>query len=205
MTITHAPVSPSRRRTTAVAAAAMAAVVSLLVAALAAPASAAPQDRWSYSDNSDNAKKVIDVRSTVLDTKQKGRYRVTVRGREFIKDRTDIVRVWFDTRRGNAGPEYRVTWYLGRNPAEPTGRTYWTKSDSWNDNGRRKQCSGIRKYVNYRTDVIKVSLPKKCLKTPRAVRWSGMVGQVTDTRGDSIYGYWDHFPAKYRFKSNWVA
>jgi hypothetical protein len=181
----------------------LAAATSLLL--LASPAASAVSGSWSYDDRSDSARKVINVRTTSLDTHQKRRYRVQVRGQEFVKNKTDLVRVYFDTRKHNAGPEYRVTWYLGRNPANPVGTTTLTRSDTWDDRGRSRACAGIRKHVIYRSDVITLSVPRRCLGRPSAVRWSGLTMKITRATQHQIFGYQDFFPAKFRFRDDWVA
>lgn len=173
---------------------------------LAGPASAAPTaGKWSYRDGAGAAKKVVNVKSTSLDTFQKGRYRVRIYGQEFVRNKTDMARVYFDTRKRNAGPEFRLSWYLGRNPADPVGTVRFTKSDTWDDRGRSRSCAGIRKQVDYRKDVITLSIPRKCLGRPNQVRWAGLVMKVNSIEGSTIYGPWDFFPAKFRFKKQWVA
>ena len=167
--------------------------------------SSASAQRWGYVDPAHDARKVVNVLSTTLDNNLKGKYRIRVQGREFIKDQTDVIRIFLDTARSNSGPEYRVTWYFGKNPAYRVGTTFLTRADSWDSTGKTVKCPGIGKLVAFGKDQITLSIPKRCVKSPKAVRWSGFVGRITDTRKGSLYGYWDSFPRKNAFKSEWVA
>ena len=63
-----------------------------------------------------DGRRVVDVVRTQLDRTVDGRYRIRVYGRDFIKNETDVLRVYIDTRVGDSGPEYPFSWYLRSEP-----------------------------------------------------------------------------------------
>lgn len=177
----------------------------LLTCLLIAPRADAGATEWEYSDRVRDSGLVIDVERTTLDVSERGRIRIRVLGREFVRDSTDVVRIFLDTRRANNGPEYRATWYLGRNPAIRKGSAWIVRSDSWATEGRTVRCPGFRQWVNFGNDIIGLSIPRSCINRPAQVRWSGFVARITRGNADGWGGYLDYFPARNRFKSWWAA
>jgi hypothetical protein len=159
---------------------------------------------WSYKDKAADAQSAVNVKKTSLDIRKKGYYRVRVYGGDFAKDRTDLVRIYFDTRRTRSTPEFAVTWYAGDNPAAKTGTVYFEKTTSWRD-GKSAKCKGIQHSADYRRNVMTVSVPRKCLSKPSSVRWSGFTGRITRAKKNSIYGVFDDFPHVRAFPAKWVA
>ena len=182
-------------------------VVTICAGLVLAAASAASAERWGYDDRRGDAPLGVDVLSTRLDDNVSGRYRIRVQGRGFIEDRTDMVRVYLDTRRANAGPEYRLSWYLGKNPAERKGATFLARIDNWGSPPIKVvRCPAIRKNVAFGKDLITLSVPKRCVKRPARVRWAGFVVRVTGVPNDHTYrGRHDYFPKYRSFKRQWVA
>jgi hypothetical protein len=136
--------------------------------------------------------------------KRKGYLRVRVYGGDFAKDRTDIVRFYFDTLRRRAAPEFEATWYLGKNPASDTGALFVARKTSWRD-GSAVKCKHVGRSVDYKHNVISVAIPRKCLGNPTGVRWSGFTGQITRASRHTLYGHWDDFPRENAFPAAWVA
>lgn len=183
----------------------------LAVVCAAPPGAAYPAARgpltWTIDDpDRDGGHRTVEVEKASLHARAPGRIGLRIHGREFVEDRTDYLRLWFDARQRNTGPEYRFTWYLGRNPSDqPKGAMGLTRIDTWGGAGRLISCPGIRRNVDYRLDRLWVSIPRRCLGYPRAVRWSGMVGLITSVKNGYLYGRWDWFPGKHRFERRWVG
>ncbi|GAA1761235.1 hypothetical protein GCM10009795_004580 [Nocardioides hankookensis] len=159
---------------------------------------------WNYKDKPTDAPSVINVKRTALDVCRKGYLRVRVFGGDFVRDQTDLVRIYFDTRRGRNGPEFAVDWYMGTNPATAAGSVFFGRSTSWRSSDEVK-CKGIHRAVNYRSDVITLAVPRRCLGWPSAVRWSGFTGKITRVTKHTMYGKWDDFPRENALPTKWVA
>ncbi|GAA1153220.1 excalibur calcium-binding domain-containing protein [Nocardioides aquiterrae] len=159
---------------------------------------------WCYRDKPADARPAINVTKTCLDVRKKRYYRVHVYGGDFAKNRTDIVRIYFDTLRRRGAPEFDVSWYLGRNPATETGSLFFEKTKSWRKSSAA-ECKHIGRSVDYKRDVITVAVPRKCLGNPLAVRWAGFTGQISRATDSTMYGKWDDFPRVNGFPKRWVA
>ena len=77
----------------------------------------------------------------------------------------DRVSFWFDTRRRNAGPEYRIV-------VEPnTSGPVLEKVNGWNGPTTIKRCRGLRARADaFGPDVVSTSAPRPCLGRPPRVR-----------------------------------
>ena len=175
-------------------------------AALASPR--ADQDLvWSYDDPVRDGRRIVDVIRTQLDRKVEGHYRIRVYGRDFVKNETDIVRIYFDTD-ADEWPEYSLSWYMGRNPARPVHRTSLYVIDYWNDGNRTKvRCPHMGHQVNYARNSITVLVARACLENPVRLRWAGFVASIyglnkTKTR---FYSHQDQFPAYREFPEVWAG
>lgn len=168
---------------------------------------AAPENVWKYGDAAGDASEPapVDVIETRLDTKTAGYYRVRVFGREFIKDETDIVRIFFDTDETDSGPEYRLTWTMGKNPDGLVGRVSLEKADAWWSEGTKVRCEQTRKAVNYSRDVITLQVPRRCVGSPDKIRWAGFVGRIDSVEDGILYGPHDFFPRASAFPGTWVG
>lgn len=187
-------------------------ILSLVLSALlvivgpAPHAAAATQKVWSYSDPTRDHSPAVDVTETRLDTKTRGNYRIRVFGSEFIKNKTDMVRLFFDTDPNDNGPDYSYTWYFGKNPAQPIGTSFLAKGDSWGLEGAvGVRCPRIKRAINYRTDLLAVTIPRSCLSRPSEIRWAGFIGRIDRADEDSLYGEFDDFPRQNSFPGQWVA
>ena len=162
---------------------------------------------WSYDDPSRDGVKAVDVLRTQLDMNVEGHYRIRVYGSDFIKNTTDIVRIYFDTDRPDGGPEYRLSWYLGQNPVRPVNRTSLYRVDYWEWGIHTKvQCPGMRHQVNYAKDTITLVIARQCVKNPDRLRWAGFVASITGVTEDGrFYSRQDQFPAYRTWPQEWVG
>jgi hypothetical protein len=163
---------------------------------------------WRYDDRTGGNPGLVEVNvlSTQLDLKASDYYRVRVYGRDFAKNTTDLVRLYFDTDEDGGVPEFRMSWYLGRNPARPLGHTAFKSVTDWENPKDPPQhvCPGIRHQANYAKDVITVLIPRRCLGHPDRLRWAGFVMSVRRIQDGSIFGPADHFPRGRTFPAFWV-
>ena len=186
-------------------------VTSLLIGAAAAwvpPAVASVEADsalvWGYDDPPRDGRKTVDVLRTQLDMNVDGHYRIRVYGRDFIKNKTDIVRIYFDTDRSDWGPEFRLSWYFGRNPARPAGHMSLRTIEYWDQRVDSKTpCPGMKHQVNYARDVITVVIARRCVGYPKALRWAGFVAWIYDYDADahSFHSHQDQFPASRVFSA----
>ena len=191
----------------------MVAALGLLGSVTAAPAVSESANRdpasvWSYDDAARDQRPTVDVLSTELDLDIKGYYRIRVHGRDFIKNKTDFLRLFFDTDRADNGPEFRFGWYMGRNPGRPVGQTHLKRVDGWETpNTPQHFCTKMGHQVNYAKDVLTALIPRHCLGHPDQLRWSGFVASVTSWNPETarITGYFDYFPAHNDFPALWVG
>ena len=154
---------------------------------------------WYYEDKPDSPGAFVDVRDTSLDTKLPGVFRVRVRGYEFLKGQTHILRLYFDTDRANSGPEFSYYISLSKYPGTSGPRAVLSRVDTWEQGGTGLGCRNARWAVNYDTDIITVKMPRACLGNAKKIRWAGWVGHVKRTDGKSVYGRFDDFPSRAAF------
>ena len=172
------------------------------VTAVAAPSPAAPEPvlTWGYDDKPGDRRAEVDVLRTELDIKVQGYYRIRVWGDDFVKNKTDFVRISFDTDTSRGVPDFSLQWIMGRNPARPAGHMHIRRVDGWFTAVHpRLRCPGMRHQANYASDVITAMVPRKCLGDHNELRWAGQVGWInrykdTPGPGGRIYGPWDLFP-----------
>lgn len=161
---------------------------------------------WSYIDPRWDGRRVVDVVRTQLDRTVEGNYRVRVYGRDFIKNETDIVRIYIDTHLADRGPEYRFSWYLGRSPGRPVQHTVLTRVEVWEFGETKKVlCPGMRHRVNYARDVIAVLFARRCLRYPEELRWAGFVGSIYRANAEGFWAWKDDFPGYRDFPPDWVG
>ena len=176
--------------------------------ATGASAKADPALVWSYDDPPRDDRQTVDALRTQLDLNTEDYYRIRVYGRDFIKNKTDLLRLWFDTDRADAGPEYRFGWYMGRSPGRPVGQTHLKRVEDWESpNTPQHSCPDMRHQVSYARDVLTVLIPRGCLRQPDQLRWSGYVAWVTarDPETHQIDGHFDYFPTYHRFPGFWAG
>lgn len=188
-----------------------------VVAALLTPADAPPGREdptardavasWRYQDSKYDGRRVVDVTGTQLDTLVDGRYRVRVYGRDFVKNETDIVRIYLDTD-GDRWPEFKLSWYLGRNPARPVQKMalYSVRFFEW---GRKTKisCPRMEHRVDYAADVVAVRFSRACLGDVSHLRWAGFVASIYDydAATNRFSSHQDQFPALRRFPRDTVV
>jgi hypothetical protein len=165
---------------------------------------------WSYSDSAySGGTRVNNVDSTTLDIKVKGYYRIRVYGPDFVKNKTDLLRLFFDTEFPNTGPEYRFTWYLGRTPTpRHVGYTSLRRVEGWQTPNVPKQtCPGMQHHVSFAKDVMTALIPRSCIGHPKQLRWAGYVATVRryDPETLLIDGPADYFPWYNGFPNFWAG
>jgi len=120
-------------------------------------------------------------------------YRVIVMARTGNLLKADYITVWFDTKSGNAGPEYKVV--VRANSDDPQ----LNQIGAFGQKGMKVPCDGLRVAADiYSSDKMRVSVPCSCLEHPDKVRVS--------LRGRYIYAQRivdDWAPAKRKF-FGWV-
>jgi hypothetical protein len=162
------------------------------------------QRTWEYDDDRGDAPRAVDVVSTSLDIPRRGKYRVLIQGRAFHENKTDMVNLYFDTAKDNAGPEYSYIWHISDSPAGTVGKNTLYQVDGWEVPGTKYECK-VGHSVDYKTDILKIVMPKECLGNPTAVRWAGYVGQILRREGTTIYGKFDDFPERRKFPHIWAG
>jgi hypothetical protein len=142
----------------------------------------------------------------MLDTWRQGYFRMVVQGREFVRNDTDVVRIYLDTKKGNSGPEYSYDWFLGKNPAANVGANALFRVDAWDAGGAPAvPCTGLGHKISFGTDQITISIPRRCIGMPAHVRWAGFVGTITRYKPGVMYGHYDDFPAENTFPGFWAG
>jgi len=179
-------------------------ILSVLTIAAPAPATAATT-AWSYSDPKYDIGKHQDVTSTQLDVNVPGNYRIRIQGRDFVDGQINTARIYLDTSKANPGPEYRYTWYMLSSPFRPRTQSLARVDDFDTNTIRTISCPGLFHAIDYNLDVVTVKIPKGCVGSPAAVRWSGSAGKTTSYANSRIFGYWDFFPRRNGFDPRWVA
>lgn len=161
---------------------------------------------WNIYDGPRDARSGLDIRQTFLSVGEPGRINVRLEGYEFVRERINTAAVYFDTRKANAGPEFRVRWLLPDDGDSRSG-VRMAQLDTWMQRGRTVSCSGIRRSIDYARDIIRFSVPRACLGRPEKVRWAVDTGRVTEYHSDgSLYGYWDFVPRRFGFVDGfWVG
>ncbi len=193
----------------------LAAASAALVLIPFAPAGATARTTDGFGDQRGDSVHGIDIKSTTFDTKTPGYLRFRVFGYEFVQGRLNSVRLYIDTKPRDAGPDFRIAWGLPndgvwQNPSSPMydGNDYKASLlgvDSWDSPGRRRECVGIRLSVDYRSDVVTVAIPKRCLGHPSRLRWAFETERVTRTEPDGTYWYKsDATPGRFRFLPYWT-
>jgi hypothetical protein len=187
-------------------------VAASLTPAVAIPGVADPVVRdvvtsWRYEDATYDGRRIVDVTGTQLDTMVDGRYRVRVFGRDFVKNQTDIVRIYLDTD-GDRWPEFKLSWYLGKNPARPVQKMslYSVRFFEW---GRKTKlsCPRMEHRVDYAADVVAVLFSRACLGDVTHLRWAGFVASIYhyDAETNRFSSHQDQFPAFRRFPRDIVV
>ncbi len=142
---------------------------------------------------------------SLLSYATRGRFVVQIDGFEFTRQRLNAITVWFDVSRRNSGPEYVFDQEFAADGDGHTGR--WVgKVDTWGWNGRSVQCAQWRTHVNYATDVIRLTIPRRCLGSPAKVRWSPTTWRLTRYDDDgTAWGTADGAPYYRKFASWWAG
>jgi hypothetical protein len=146
----------------------------------------------TFKDRVRDAPRAIDIARVTVSKGKK--VRVILSGRNFKADRAQIADTYFDTRRGDAGPEYRLTAF-SRNDGDNRKGRYLLATERW-AGGKRVHCSGASARFNTGRDKIRLAVPKSCLRRPKAVRVNTAVWDVTDYTNSGWTGLVDYAPAK---------
>jgi hypothetical protein len=155
-------------------------------------ADAATRATSTFKDRARDAPRAIDI---VRVTVAKGsKVKVTLSGRNFTASRAQIADTYFDTRRGDAGPEFRFTAF-SRNDGDNREGRFLLATERW-AGGKRVNCSGASARFNTGRDKIRLAVPKSCLRRPKAVRVNTAVWDVTDYTSTGWTGIVDYAPAK---------
>lgn len=184
------------------------AVVTSLV--LSGPAAAAPEGRVTsedrvtsaasrvFSDRDHDARRGIDiVRVAVTKAAGKSKIFVTLSGRNFRARRAQIADTYFDTRRKDRGPEFRLTAF-SRNDGDAHEGRFLLATERW-AGGKRVHCTGASARFNTGRDKIRLAVPKSCLGHPKRIRVNTAVWDVTDYTSSGWEGRYDYAPAKKRW------
>jgi hypothetical protein len=181
-------------------------VLALLLSMSVTPTSSSAVTYWNIGDARGDARPAIDVERTFLSVAETGRFNVRIEGVEFVQERLNFARVYFDTWKENAGPEFRVSWWLP-NDGDGKSGVRLDSIDTWSGKGMTRPCDGIRRSVDYALDVVRFSVPRSCLGRPTKVRWAVMTGRITEYYDDGwMSGYWDFVPREKAFIDGfWVG
>jgi hypothetical protein len=180
----------------------IAAVVALIVAP-ALPAEAGKAKVWSFVfDRPDNARHGIDINWTELVmAKRRGKIIVRIQGQEFTRSRLSLVDVWLDVSRSNNGPEFVLSHQFRGDRDGYAGHGTW-RVDTWSSVERKVACPKMHTKVKYRSDVIRMSIPKRCVSNPKRVRFSVTTWDITRRDGKwDWFGYYDSAPGRQRLSS----
>lgn len=183
-------------------------LVMSFVAATAAPVAPAVERAryWNIYDGPRDARRPIDIKVTYLSARRPGLLVVTIQGYEFLRTSLNVAAANVDTRRANAGPEYRVQWLLPRD-ADGHAGIRLARIDTWDQRGRTIRCGRLGSSVDYGRDVVRLSIPRSCLGKPDKVRWNVYTGKVLEYLAHGkIRGYFDDVPGRKRFITGfWVG
>jgi hypothetical protein len=130
-----------------------------------------------------------------------GHFIIKIYGYELTRNRLNDIEVYFDVNKANHGPEYRFADWL---TADHDGysQRFVRKIDTWNDDGQAVSCPKWTTHVNYASDIITLSIPRRCVGDPVQVRWNTETWHFTQYNpvrgypdGDWAYqefepGYW---------------
>lgn len=155
-----------------------------------------------FSDQRGDARRGIDITRVAVTKRASARkISVTLASPNFAAKRAQIADVYFDTRRRDAGPEYRIVAFSRKDPDSRKG-TVLLSTERW-AGGKRLRCGEVSAKFALATDRIRVAAPKGCLNRPKAVRVNATVWDVTDYTRNGWEGYPDYAPAKKRWY-RWV-
>lgn len=135
-----------------------------LIAVSLVATSPAHAQRETFSDPADAAGPVSDIRRVVVNNATT-RNRVAVRADMGAVILGDSAILWLDTKRADAGPEYKVRLY-----PESDGFTL-RRVNSFAGKGHAVRCSGMRlRAAAGQHQTFTWSFPRSCLKNPGKVR-----------------------------------
>lgn len=132
----------------------------LLVGAIGGPADANVR---KFNDRRGDAPRSIDIRKVRVDNSTRHRNKVIVRIKQRRLRAGDSVSVYFDTKRKNRGPEFRITAHYASEYSMVRMKT-WTKRDKGVTCGYRYR---LRMYAS---GVSRATVHRKCLGKPGRVR-----------------------------------
>ena len=162
----------------------------------------AAQTTRVFNDPVRDAPRAIDItRVSVTKSAKQNKIYVTLTGRNFKSNRTQVADTYFDTRGKDAGPEFRLTAF-SRNDGDNRKGRFLLATERW-AGGKRVQCSGAVARFNTGRDKIRLAVPKACLERPRAVRVNTSVWDVTKYTDRGWKGFADYAPREKRWY-RWV-
>ena len=155
-----------------------------------------------FNDPVGDAPRAIDItRVSVTKSASKKKIFVTLSGRNFKGNRTQIADTYFDTRRKDGGPEFRLTAF-SRNDGDSRKGLFLLATERWSG-GQRVRCGGALARFNTGRDKIRLAVPKACLERPKAVRVNTAVWDVTKYTSRGWKGFADFAPREKRWY-RWV-
>lgn len=164
-----------------------AAGATLLTLALAAPASAATR---YFADEPGDTGGAGDITVVKVANSSAGNTRIGVRAQVGEFSPGDSFTAWFDTRRSDRGPEYKVE-AIANSDAFGLARV-----ETFRSRGTPVTCSGLRVTADALTArEIAISVPRSCMGSPRTVRVA-LKAQYVDADGETTV---DWAPAKRKF------
>jgi len=156
-----------------------------------------------FNDPARDAFRAIDITGvSVTKAANKNKIYVTLSGRDFKGSRTQIADTYFDTRRKDAGPEFRLTAF-SRNDGDNRKGRILLATERW-AGGKRVLCRGALARFQTGKDKIRLAVPKACLEQPKAVRVNTAVWDVTKYTEQGWTGYADFAPGEKRWYP-WVG
>ena len=151
-----------------------AAGATVLAVAMAAPASAATR---YFADEPGDTGGAGDITVVKVANSSEGNTRIGVRAQVGEFSPGDSFTVWFDTRRSDRGPEYKVD-LVANSDAFGLARV-----ETFRSRGTAVRCSGLRVTADALTArEIAISVPRSCMGSPRKVRVS-LKAQYLDADG----------------------
>lgn len=160
--------------------------VALSVLAVAAPAHA---DTTVFRDRANDTGSSADITRVKVANGSGGGARIAVRASTGELGLDDLFTIWYDTNRGDAGPEYKFVVLPDSDTIE------LRRLESFGDAGTVVPCDGIRASADTDgPDEIHVSIPRRCMGNPGTIRVSLRGRYVVD--GDRVR---DWAPSERRF------
>ena len=149
----------------------------------------------TFKDRVRDAPRGIDI--TRVRVSKDRKVHVTLAGRNLTARRAQIADTYFDTRRGDPGPEFRLTAF-SRNDSDNRAGRFLLATERW-AGGKRVHCNGASARFQTGRDKVRLVVPTSCLRRPGAVRVSTALWDVKRYTKRGWEGIPDYAPAKKRW------